>query len=54
MNMAVDVEPELAPVRISPRALAFWGLACALIVIPIGAALGPAWDQIREVLIFGG
>jgi RsiW-degrading membrane proteinase PrsW (M82 family) len=54
MNMAVDVEPDLAPVRISPRALAFWGLVCALIIIPIGAALGPAWDQIREVLLFGG
>jgi RsiW-degrading membrane proteinase PrsW (M82 family) len=54
MNMAVDVEPDLAPSRISSRALAIWGFACALIIIPIGAALGPAWDKIREVLLFGG
>jgi RsiW-degrading membrane proteinase PrsW (M82 family) len=53
-NMEVDVEPDLAPVRISPRALAFWGFVCALIIIPIGAALGPAWDQIRQVLNIGG
>jgi RsiW-degrading membrane proteinase PrsW (M82 family) len=54
MNMEVDVEPDLAPVRISIRSLAFWGFICALIIIPIGAALGPAWDQIREVLFIGG
>jgi RsiW-degrading membrane proteinase PrsW (M82 family) len=53
-NMAVEAGPDLAPVRISARSLAFWGFTCALIIIPIGAAIGPAWDSIREVLILGG
>jgi RsiW-degrading membrane proteinase PrsW (M82 family) len=53
-NMAVEEVPDLAPVRISTRALAFWGFVCALIIIPIGAAIGPAWESIREVLILGG
>jgi RsiW-degrading membrane proteinase PrsW (M82 family) len=38
---------------ISPRALAIWAFACALVIIPIGAALGPAWDQIRAVVLTG-
>jgi len=54
MNMAVDIGPDLAPVRISTRSLAFWGFVCALIIIPIGAALGPAWEKICTVLILGG
>jgi hypothetical protein len=53
-NMAVEAGPDLAPVRISARSLAFWGFTCALIIIPIGAAIGPAWDSIRKVLILGG
>jgi RsiW-degrading membrane proteinase PrsW (M82 family) len=53
-NMAVEAVLDLAPVRISTRTLAFWGFICALIIIPIGAAIGPAWESIREVLIFGG
>jgi len=53
LNMAVDGAPDLAPVRISTRSLAFWGLACALIIIPIGAALGPAWGQIQQVIFPG-
>jgi len=54
MDMAVEEGPALTPMRISSRALAIWGFACALIIIPIGAALGPVWDKIREVLILGG
>lgn len=53
LTMAVDVAPDLAPVRISTRSLAFWCLACALLIIPIGAALGPAWDQIQQVIFPG-
>ena len=52
-GMAEDTEPELATMVISPRALALWGLACVLVIVPIGAALGPAWHQIRAV-VFGG
>jgi RsiW-degrading membrane proteinase PrsW (M82 family) len=36
---------------VSPRALAAWALACALVVVPIGAALGPAWRDIRSILL---
>lgn len=42
---------EIAPERISPRALAWWALACALVIVPVGAAIGRAWPQIRAVLI---
>jgi hypothetical protein len=38
---------------ISPHALAKWALACALVIIPIGAALGPAWSQIQAVILAG-
>jgi hypothetical protein len=52
-GMAQEAEPDLVPARISPRALAFWGLACALVIIPIGAALGQAWRDIQAVLLPG-
>lgn len=52
-GMAQEVKPELVPVRISPRTLAMWGLVCGLIIIPIGAALGPAWRDIQAVLLPG-
>ncbi len=43
-------EVDLAPTLVSQRALAGWALACVLVIIPIGAALGPAWSAIRVVL----
>lgn len=52
-EMAQDVTPDLAPMSISTRALAIWGLACLLIIVPIGAALNPAWDQIKDVILGG-
>jgi RsiW-degrading membrane proteinase PrsW (M82 family) len=52
-GLAEELEPALVSVAISPRALALWGLACALIIIPIGAALGPAWRDIQSVLLPG-
>ena len=47
---ASEITPSPA---ISPRALAVWALACALVIIPIGAALGPAWEQIRSIILAG-
>ena len=35
----------------SPRALAVWALVSALVIVPIGAALGPAWGQIRAAIL---
>jgi RsiW-degrading membrane proteinase PrsW (M82 family) len=36
---------------VSPRVLAAWAFACALIVIPLGAAMGPAWAEVQTVLL---
>ncbi|MBI5964276.1 MAG: PrsW family intramembrane metalloprotease [Chloroflexi bacterium] len=44
------VTPDLAPVSVSKRIIAVWALACALIIIPIGATLSPAWDSIQSLL----
>jgi RsiW-degrading membrane proteinase PrsW (M82 family) len=44
--------PELTPTILSRRALAAWAVACTTVIIPIGAALSPAWASIRTI-IFG-
>jgi hypothetical protein len=46
----VDSTSEPAPV--SSRLIAIWAVACAAVIIPIGATLSPAWKEIRA-LIFG-
>jgi hypothetical protein len=43
-------EPEAVFEGLSKRTLAVWALACALVIIPIGAALGSAWDEIWAVI----
>jgi RsiW-degrading membrane proteinase PrsW (M82 family) len=53
-SLAQGIEPDLAPPIFSSRALAGWALACALVIIPIGAALGPAWSQIQAIMLAGG
>ncbi|MCP4536756.1 MAG: PrsW family intramembrane metalloprotease [Chloroflexi bacterium] len=54
-DLAVPVDQvaaEAAPLpEVSPRALAVWALVSALVIVPIGAALGPAWEQIRAVIL---
>jgi len=52
-SLALEIEPDLAPTFVSPRALAAWAFACALVIIPIGAALGPAWGPIQTVVLAG-
>lgn len=52
-NLAQDVTADLAPEIVSARALAGWAFACALVVVPIGAALGGAWPQIAAVIAGG-
>ena len=44
---------DLTPVTVSRRVIAMWAVACALVIIPIGATLSPAWKEIRA-MIFGG
>jgi hypothetical protein len=52
-NLAQDITADLAPEIVSTRALAGWAFACALVVVPIGAALGGAWPQIAAVIASG-
>ncbi len=44
------VTPDPAPASVSRRLIAAWAVACALVIIPIGATLSPAWDSIRKLL----
>lgn len=50
-GLAEGTAPEIAPTFISRRRLAVWAFACALVVIPIGAVLGPAWSEIRAFFL---
>jgi len=50
-GISLGVQADLAPISVSRGTLAAWAVACAAIVIPIGAALGPAWDSIRNMLL---
>jgi RsiW-degrading membrane proteinase PrsW (M82 family) len=45
------VTPDVTPVTVSRRLIAAWAVACAVVIIPIGAALSPAWDSIRKLLM---
>ena len=45
------VDAVIPATAVTPRAIAAWAFACALIIIPIGAALGPAWSEIERVLL---
>jgi len=45
------VTPDIEPVSVSRRAIAAWAVACALVIIPIGAALSPAWEEIRLLIL---
>ena len=40
-----------AVTAVSPRVLAAFAFACALIIIPLGAAMGPAWAEVQTVLL---
>ncbi len=50
-SLATEDKPEIVPALISRRALAFWAVACTLIIIPVGAALGGAWAEIKTALL---
>lgn len=52
-DLTEQVEPVLETVLVSRRSLAFWAVACVLVIVPIGAALGPAWNEIRAVVLGG-
>jgi len=47
------VTPTLMPAAVSRRAVATWALACALVIVPIGATLSPSWDAIQALFVSG-
>jgi hypothetical protein len=47
------VIPDPMPATVSRRAVATWAVACALVVVPIGATLSPAWNAIRSLFVNG-
>ncbi len=52
-QISTGVTPDLTPATVSRRALATWAVACALVIVPIGATLSPAWSAIRSLFING-
>ena len=52
-ELSERITVELTTANVSRRAVAVWALACLIIIIPIGAALSPAWNTIQK-LIMGG
>jgi RsiW-degrading membrane proteinase PrsW (M82 family) len=45
-RLSTGEEIQVIPQVISWRILAAWALLCMLVIVPIGAALSPAWSQI--------
>lgn len=52
-GISLGVQADLAPASVSRRSLAAWAVACAAIVIPVGAAFGPAWNSIQTMIVEG-
>jgi hypothetical protein len=50
-GLSQQVTPELTPAVVTKRAIAAWAVACAAVIIPIGAAFSPAWDSIRTLIL---
>ncbi len=49
-ELSQGAQADLAPASVSKKSIAVWAVACALVIIPIGATLSPAWDSIRSLL----
>jgi hypothetical protein len=52
-DLAPGIQPEQPILAVSPRLLASWAFACALVIVPIGAALGGAWGEIVAIMRAG-
>ncbi len=50
-GLGTGQQPALAPTLISRRAIAAWAVLCALVIVPLGAALGPAWTAIQPTIL---
>jgi len=51
--LGTAAEADLAPTQMTPSSLAAWAAVSALIIVPIGAALGPAWGTIQRAIMLG-
>jgi hypothetical protein len=52
-GLSAHIDGNTYSAGIPPRALAVWASVSALVIVPIRAALGPAWEQIRAVILTG-
>jgi RsiW-degrading membrane proteinase PrsW (M82 family) len=50
-GLSQNVQTDPAPDTVSRRLIAAWAVACAFVIIPIGAALSPAWNSIRTLIL---
>lgn len=50
-DASTPLNASLEPAAVSRRVIAVWAVACALVIIPIGATLSPAWDSIRKLIL---
>ena len=48
--LKAETPSEVIQPHVSTRTLAGWAFATVLAIVPIGAALGRAWDEIQAVL----
>ena len=47
------ITPDLTSATVSRRAIATWAVASALVIVPIGATLSPAWSAISSMIVGG-
>ncbi|HSG43613.1 MAG TPA: PrsW family glutamic-type intramembrane protease, partial [Anaerolineales bacterium] len=47
------VTPDLEPASVSRHAIAAWAVACALVIVPVGATFSPAWNAISAIVVDG-
>ena len=52
-ELSEGITVDLTPATISRRAVAVWALVCTIVIVPIGAALSPTWNAIRNLLLGG-
>jgi hypothetical protein len=50
-GLSSNITLDLTPATISRKAIATWAVACAIVIIPIGATLSPAWDAIHKLIL---
>jgi len=50
-GLSQNVQSDPTPASVSRRLIATWAVACAFIIIPIGATLSPVWVSIRKIIL---